>query len=114
MRPYKTLYRGRQFGTCMASSAAGALSVCAVNAKFYHAPFILLTLVARDCEVVDILLEESTFLAQMAGPIKQAAIFEQSKGMEVRQIGCPDMLRLCRINIQRRARHHLEKLKCKI
>lgn len=109
MRLYKMLYKGRQFGTCHAHSEIGALSVCAVNAKCMYAPLALLASVALDCAAVDVLAEESKFLSQMAGPVKQQIVAAQAKAMEMRQ-GYP-LLRLTRIVNQRYVRERLEVLK---
>lgn len=111
MRAYKMLYKGRQFGTCHAESEAGALSVCAVNAKCLFAPMTFLMFVAPDCAVVDILAEESVFLSQMAGPVKQQIVSAQAQAMEMRERY--PLLRLSRITNQRYVHERLEVLKCK-
>ena len=111
MKPYKMFYRGRQFGTCVANTDDGALSLCAINAKCLYSPLKLTAFVALDCAVVDILLEESTFLAQMAGPVKQQIVKAQYEAM-VARTHYP-VLRLSRIVNQRYVRERLEYLKCK-
>lgn len=120
-RKYKMLYRGRPFGTCHADSPMGALSVCAINAKHRFGLSAFVAFVVVDCAVVDILAAESAFLAQMAGPVKRAAIKWQSRAMWWRALLAERNVtqqnqrnaRYDRKRFQANARAKLELLKCK-